>query len=55
MNAGAIGLLYLIMAKFLTSDASFTAKGIILLASGAALTAANVFIIRRRRSKGGAQ
>lgn len=55
MNAGAIGLLYLIMAKFLASDASFTAKGIILIASGAALTAANVFIIRRRRSKGGAQ
>ena len=48
MNYGAVGLLYLIMAKFLASDASFTIKGIILIASGVALTAANMFIIRRR-------
>lgn len=54
MNTGAIGLVYLIMAKFLASDATFTMKGIILIASGAAITAANVFIIRRRR-KGGAK
>ena len=52
MNAGAIALLYLIMAKFLASDATFTMKGIILIASGAALTAANVFILRRRRNGG---
>lgn len=54
MNAGAIALLYFIMAKFLASDASFTAKGIILVASGAALTAANILIVRRR-AKGGAK
>lgn len=52
MNIGAIGLLYLILMKFLASDASFTAKGIILIASGAAITAANVLIIRRRRNGG---
>lgn len=52
MNTGAIALLYLILAKFLASDATFTMKGVILIASGAALTAANMFIIRRRRNGG---
>ena len=55
MNIGTIGALYLILVKFIASDASFTAKGIILIASGAALTAANIWLIRRRRAKGGAK
>ena len=49
MNLALLVLIYEILFKYLASDCSFTVKGIILLACGAALLSSNIFIIRRRR------
>ena len=49
MNTSLCVLIYEILVKYLSSDWSFTAKGLILLACGIALLISNVFIIRGRR------
>ena len=50
LNLALCVLLYEILVKYLSSDWSFTAKGIImLLAGGIALLATNLFVIRKRK------
>ncbi len=49
MNLSLGVLLYEILVKYLMTDWSFTAKGLILLACGLALLFTNVFIIRGRK------
>ena len=50
-NVGAATLLWLVLAKFFESQASFTVKGIVLIAAGLALTALNVVLIRFRKGR----
>ena len=50
-NVGAATLLWLVLAKFFESEASFTVKGIVLIAAGLALTALNVVLIRLRKGR----
>ena len=51
-NIGAATLLWLVMAKFFfDSSVSFTVKGIVLIASGAALTALNIALARVRKAR----
>ena len=49
MNLSLGILIYEILVKYLASDWSFTAKGLILLVCGMALLFSNIFIIRGRR------
>lgn len=51
MNVSLCVLLYEILAKFLSSDWSFTAKGLILLGCGITLLVVNVIVIRKRSLK----
>ncbi len=51
MNISLCVLIYEILGKYLSSDWSFTAKGLLLLVCGFALLASNVFIIRRRSNR----
>lgn len=51
-NVGAVTLLWLVLAKFFMSHASFTTKGIVLIVAGMALTALNVVLIRLRKRRG---
>ncbi len=51
-NIGAALLLWLILAKFFASDLDFTVKGLVLILSGAAITALNVVFIRLRKRRG---
>ena len=48
---GAATFLWLVLAKFFESEASFTVKGIVLIAAGLALTALNVVLIRLRKGR----
>ena len=50
-NVGAATFLWLVLAKFFGSEASFTVKGIVLIAAGLALTALNVVLIRLRKGR----
>ena len=50
-NVGAATFLWLVLAKFFESEASFTVKGIVLIAAGLALTALNVVLIRLRKGR----
>lgn len=50
-NIGAATFLWLVLAKFFGSEASFTVKGIVLIAAGLALTALNVVLIRLRKGR----
>ena len=50
-NVGAATCLWLVLAKFFESEASFTVKGIVLIAAGLALTALNVVLIRLRKGR----
>lgn len=50
-NVGAATFLWLVLAKFFGSEASFTVKGIVLIAAGLALTALNVVLIRFRKGR----
>lgn len=50
-NFGAATFLWLVLAKFFESEASFTVKGIVLIAAGLALTALNVVLIRLRKGR----
>lgn len=50
-NIGAATFLWLVLAKFFESEASFTVKGIVLIAAGLALTALNVVLIRLRKGR----
>lgn len=50
-NIGAVAFLWLILAKFFESRASFTVKGFVLIASGLALTALNVALVRIRKAR----
>ena len=50
-NVGAATFLWLVLAKFFESKASFTVKGIVLIAAGLALTALNVVLIRLRKGR----
>ena len=49
MNLSLCVLMYEILVKYLATDWSFTIKGVILLACGAALLVSNIFLIRGRR------
>ena len=51
-NIGAVTLLWLVLAKFFTSEVSFTTKGIVLIVAGLALTALNMVLIRLRKRRG---
>ena len=48
-NIGAVTFFWLVLAKFLASNASFTMKGIVLISCGLALTALNVVLVRFRK------
>ena len=50
-NVGAATFLWLVLAKFFESEASFTVKGIVLIAAGLVLTALNVVLIRLRKGR----
>lgn len=50
-NVGAATFLWLVLAKFFESEASFTVKGIVLIVAGLALTALNVVLIRLRKGR----
>lgn len=50
-NVGAATFLWLVLAKFFGSEASFTVKGIVLIAAGLVLTALNVVLIRLRKGR----
>ena len=50
-NVGAATFLWLVLAKFFESEASFTVKGIVLIAAGLALTALNVVLISLRKGR----
>ena len=50
-NIGAVAFLWLVLAKFFESRVSFTVKGIVLIASGLALTALNVALVRMRKAR----
>ena len=50
-NIGAVTFLWLILAKFFESRVSFTVKGVVLIASGLALTALNVALVRIRKAR----
>ena len=50
-NVGAATLLWLVLAKFFESQASFTVKGIVLIVAGLVLTALNVVLIRLHKGR----
>ena len=50
-NIGAVAFLWLVLAKFFESRVSFTVKGVMLIASGLALTALNVALVRVRKAR----
>ena len=50
-NVGAATFLWLVLAKFFESQASFTVKGIVLIVAGLVLTALNVVLIRLRKGR----
>ena len=50
-NVGGVTLLWLVLAKFFASSASFTLKGIVLITAGVALTALNIVLINVRKAR----
>ena len=50
-NVGAATFLWLVLAKFFGSEASFTVKGIVLIVAGLVLTALNVVLIRLHKGR----
>jgi uncharacterized membrane protein len=54
INLGVLVLLAVIIGRFFSSDASFTAKGVVFIVCGGVFLAANLVVSRRMRQKGGA-
>ncbi len=50
-NVGAALFLWLVLAKFSESRADFTTKGLVLIASGAALTSLNVVMLKLKKRR----
>ena len=50
-NIGLALLLWLILVKFFESQADFTVKGFVLIASGVLLGALNVFLVRTKKRR----
>ena len=54
INLGVLVLLAVIIGRFFSSDASFTAKGIVFILCGGVFLVANLMVSRRMKQKGGA-
>jgi hypothetical protein len=54
INAGVLVLLAVIIGRFFSSDASFTAKGVVFIICGVVFLGANLVVSRRMKRKGGA-
>jgi len=54
INAGVLVLLAVIIGRFFSSDASFTAKGVVFIICGGVFLAANLVVSRRMKQKEGA-
>ncbi|MGI6497169.1 MAG: DUF2157 domain-containing protein [Kiritimatiellia bacterium] len=54
INLGVLVLLAVILGKFFSSEASFTAKGVVFIVCGGVFLATNLVVSRRMKQKGGA-
>lgn len=54
INVGVLVLLAVIIGRFFSSDASFTAKGVVFIICGVVFLGANLVVSRRMKQKGGA-